>query len=209
MMKLTGKKRIFIYINSLLAVAILSAIAYTIEYHTIFNWLALGVCISLFILSLKKIKKDYKSGTYEVPKNGYKDIIKKRINNLIYIAIYVVAGLFVDLYSAIISSPRKRREIFTALGTSYGVLLLIIFLLYATVVIFNVICDKEEFRKCEKYFLRQSLISSVYWILYLCICVLFGEEITQSHEGTENTEFLRGACAGTVSRSGEKVFVSL
>lgn len=173
-MALKIKDKVLIYLNALFGVAVLNVVFDIIQYHTLLNLVSLIIYIALFILIFWKTKKTIKCGAYEFLKKGHKDNIKKRINNLIYLTVYLLAIFFLNIYIAVISSQRKVDEIFTAVRPSYSWMLLGCFLLYASVFTLSAICSKEEIQKYKKFYLQQSLISLAFWMLYLCVCLFSG-----------------------------------
>ena len=173
-MKLNVKNKTLIYLNSLMYVAVLDTIFNTIQYHKLLNFIFLMIYSSLFFLIYFKIRKNFNSNYQKSLKRGYVDSIKKRLNNQIYLTVYLFAIFLINVYMAIISSKRKTDEIFNAVKPSYNWLLLICFLLYASILILKSVCGKEELQKCKKYYFKQGFISSLFWLLYLCIALFVG-----------------------------------
>lgn len=172
-MVLQIKEKAFIYLNALLFVATLNSMFDIVHYNMIFNYVSVVIYAAIFVLTSRKLIQKLKDNVYKASRE-YKDDIKKRTGNCIYLTVYLLAIFFMNIYISAADSPKKIGEIFTAIRPSYSWTLFGCFLLYVSAVILSAICSKEELQQCRKYYQYQSMICMAFWILYFCVCLLVG-----------------------------------
>ncbi len=175
-MPLKTRNKLLIYISSLLFVAVVYALFDIVQYHTLYNWAFLFIYAIGFVICAMKTQSILKAGVYEPSKKGYKDSIKKRLGNSIYLTVYLLAMLIISLYQAIISSSGKFDDVFTAIRPSFSWLLTSLFILCAASVLLKAICGRDEIKNCKKYYLKQGLLSAAFWLLYLAVVFIIGTQ---------------------------------
>lgn len=158
-----------LYLNAGLLAAALNTVFDILQFHTLLNWTIFVVYSSLFVLSSGKIRTVFQKGAEDSFTQTNHDKLKKRIINLSYLIVYLLAILLINFYIAVISSTGKLSEMLSSVRLSYGWLTFAFFFWYAGILRLHAVCTKDELAACRRYFLRQFVITGSAWLLYLIV----------------------------------------